>query len=264
MSGVAGAFATPCGASTDSAGRRTRRYGARARIGLIVPPTNTVNESEFHRAVPAEVSVHATRMRLHVDIQDAAGQAALFDDLRAAIALLVPARVDVIVHACTAGSLLLPLERITDFMREAAGVPAIATASALVHACRALGAQRVAVATPYHEALNAHEVSFLRGAGLDVLGCRGMGIGAAGAHEYQRIATLRDEEILAHVVASDHPQAQALIVSCTDLPTLDLIGPLERAVGKPVVTSNMATLWAALRAAGIVDRLNAGGRLLRG
>ncbi len=232
------------------------------RIGLIVPPTNTVNESEFNRAVPAGVSVHTTRMRLHVDIHNAAGQAALFDDLRAAIELLVPAGVDVIVHACTAGSLLLPLERITDFMREAAGVPAVATASALVHACRALGAQRVAVATPYHDALNAHEVSFLREAGLEVLGCRGLGIGAAGPHEYQRIAMLGDEEILAHVMASDHPQAQALIVSCTDLPTLDLIGSLERAVGKPVVTSNMATLWAALRAAEIPDRLPAGGRLL--
>lgn len=47
---------------------------------------------------------------------------------------------------------------------------------------------------------------------------------------------------------SDHPEADAVFVSCTALPTYDVVAPLEQALGKPIVTANQATMWAALRA----------------
>jgi maleate isomerase/arylmalonate decarboxylase len=56
---------------------------------------------------------------------------------------------------------------------------------------------------------------------------------------------------------------EALAILCTDLPALPLIDRLERALGAPVVTSNQATLWAALRTAGLTDRLDGCGRLLK-
>ena len=41
---------------------------ARARLGLIVPPTNTVNETEWRAMLPAGVSFHTHRMRLHPEM----------------------------------------------------------------------------------------------------------------------------------------------------------------------------------------------------
>ena len=41
-----------------------------------------------------------------------------------------------------------------------------------------------------------------------------------------------------------------MFVSCTNLPTYDVIAPLERELGKPVLTANQVTMWAALRVAG--------------
>ena len=49
---------------------------------------------------------------------------------------------------------------------------------------------------------------------------------------------------------ADSPDAQAVFASCTNLPTYDLIAPLEAELGKPVLTANQVTLWAALRQAG--------------
>ena len=49
---------------------------------------------------------------------------------------------------------------------------------------------------------------------------------------------------------ADSPDAQAVFASCTNLPTYDLIAPLEAELGKPVLTANQVTLWAALRRAG--------------
>jgi maleate isomerase len=52
------------------------------------------------------------------------------------------------------------------------------------------------------------------------------------------------------VRAADNPAAEALFISCTNVPTYDLIEPLEQALGKPVLTANQVTMWAALRAMG--------------
>ncbi|UCE31145.1 MAG: decarboxylase, partial [Burkholderiales bacterium] len=106
--------------------RAHRNYGQRARIGMIVPPTNTVNEAEWARMVPDGVTLHAMRMPLHEDIDTDAGRRRLFDDLAAALALLMPAGPDVACYCCTAGSMLSPLNRIGDTMRQIAGVPAVA------------------------------------------------------------------------------------------------------------------------------------------
>lgn len=240
-----------------------RPYGWRAKIGLIVPTTNTVNEAEWARMAPEGVSIHVTRMLLHAGAQGSNAQAALDRDIAAAITTLTPASVDVIAYGCTAGSMISPLDKLTARMRELGGVPAVATAPAIVHALRALGARKIALATPYHEALNNHEVAFLAEHGIATLSARGLGIGRGGAHEYVNIARIGQEAVLEHVRAADHPQAEAMLVSCTDLATLDILAQLERELGKPVVTSNLATWWQALRAAGIADQFTGMGRLLQ-
>jgi maleate cis-trans isomerase len=239
-----------------------RPYGWRAKLGLIVPPTNTVNEAEWARMAPEGVTLHVTRMALHTDTDSAAGKRALREDLRRAVTDLKHAGVDVIAYACTAGSMLLPLDSLTSYMQDIAGVPAVATAPALVHACRALGASAVALATPYHQGLNDHERHFLQACGIEVVRDAGLGIGAGGVHEYVNIARLPKEQVFFHCASCDDPAAQALLISCTDFAAMEAIPRLEAHTGKPAVSSNLATFWLALRTAGVEDRLTGFGQLL--
>lgn len=239
-----------------------RPYGWRAKIGLIVPPTNTVNEAEWNRMAPEGVTIHVTRMALHTDTTSPEGERRLYADIERATRDLAQAGLDAIAYGCTAGSMVMPLERLTDFMAGVAGVPCVATAPSLVHACRALAVARVALATPYHDALNEHERQFLAQNGIAVVALKGLGIGAGGPHEYVRIARVPKDEVAAHARSVDCPAAQALVISCTDFAALEAIPALERALGKPVLTSNQATFWAALRAAGVDDRFQSYGQLL--
>jgi maleate isomerase/arylmalonate decarboxylase len=155
-----------------------------------------------------------------------------------------------------------PLDSLAGFMSRESGRPAVATAPALVHACRALGLKRVSLATPYHDALNHHENEFLAENGIEVVAMKGLGIGAGGPHEYVRIAKVPEEDVYAHCRSADHPDAEGMIVSCTDFRTLGILPRLEKELGKPVVSSNLATFWMALRAAGVKERLKGYGRLL--
>lgn len=218
-------------------------HGERGRIGLIVPSSNTTNEPEFSGALPSGVSLHAARMRL--DGVDADSLSSMADDVERCAELLATADVDVVAYGCTTGSLVHGPgydEEIEARVAEAAGVPAVATAASVKRAFEALDVDSVAVATPYVDDLNEREAAFLDAAGYDVVAMRGLGIRSnteIGAQTPETAATAARE-----VDAAD---ADAVFVSCTNYRTFEAVADLERDLGKPVVTSNQATLWDALR-----------------
>jgi len=241
--------------------RHQSAYSSRAKIGLIVPPTNTVNEAEWGRMMPDGVTFHTVRMPLHPP-----GHGATIDkvaqDIAAKAAELTPAGVDVVAYACTAGSMVTPPDALCKSATALAGVPTVTTAAAIVAALHALGARRLSIATPYHDALNDHEVAFLEAAGFEVLAIAGLGIGSNGPSDYPRIARTPLDTVMDHARAAFVRGSDALLITCTDFPTLPLIEPLERELSVPVVTSNQATLWQALRTIGLPDRIAQAGVLL--
>ena len=242
--------------------RHQSTYGWRARIGLIVPPTNTVNEAEWVKMVPDGVTFHTHRMRLHDDIEGKEGLQRLHDDLDAAFAMLKPANPDVIAYACTAGSMVHPVTSLPDQLRHRNAISAVTTSAAIVAALQALGAAQLSVATPYADRLNAHEQHFLQQNGFAVARIAGLGIGASGPSEYPLIAQTPIEIVRQHARDAFVDGSDALVLLCTDFPTLPLIEELEKTFDVPIVTSNQATLWASLRGAGLNDQLSGLGRLL--
>lgn len=118
-----------------------------------------------------------------------------------------------------------------------AGAPqAVTTSGALLDALSALGIHRIAVATPYVESLTSRLGEFLGEAGIDTVGGAQLGLsGEIWKVPYGVTAQLiRD---------ADSPDAQAVFASCTNLPTYDLIAPLEAELGEPVLTAHQVTLW---------------------
>ena len=237
-------------------------YGSRAKLGVIVPPTNTANEAEWNQMAPAGVSIHAARMPLHTDTASDAGRAALSADIERYAADLAQASVDVIAYGCTAGSMVKPVTALADFMWEKTGISAMTTAQAIIEALQTLAVQRIAVATPYHNTLNQHEFDFLSSYDFDVLTIAGLGYGENGPQEYRNIARIQAPAVIDLVRRVDSDDVQAILISCTDLASLTVIAKLEEELGKPVISSNTATFWAALRAAGISDAVLGYGTLL--
>jgi len=174
---------------------------------------------------------------------------------------LAACAVDLVAYGCTSGSMACPADRLLGKLREASGAKAVSTADAILAALNALGVKRIAMATPYTDETNAHEAEFLERHGIEVVAASGLGLNAS-LEKIQQISRVAPKAVFDHALAVDRPEAEALLICCTDFNTLDAIEPLEEALGKPVVTSNAATLWASLRAAGVDDRIAGCGRLL--
>jgi maleate isomerase/arylmalonate decarboxylase len=237
-------------------------YGWRARLGLIVPPTNTANEAEWQRVLPDGITVHATRMPLHAQSdRPIADDDELAVDLRRAAGDVAQAGVAAIAYGCTAGSMTLPLDRLPQIMADATGIPSVTTAGAVVEALRALDVRKIALAAPYHDPMVEHEAAFLRLLGFRITATRGLGIGASGPADFVRLRTVSPSHVYALARATVVPGTDALFLACTDLATLAVVDVLEADLGIPVVTSNQATLWATLRAARVRARIAGWGRL---
>jgi maleate isomerase len=117
---------------------------------------------------------------------------------------------------------------------------ALTTSGALLMALEALDSRRVAVATPYDAAVTERLVAFLAEAGIATTGSSHLGMGA----EIWRVSA---DTVLALARALPLDGAEVVFLSCTNLPTYDVIPSLEAELGVPVLSANLVTMWAALR-----------------
>ena len=237
-------------------------YGKRGRIGLITLASDTSVLPEYSLVMPDDVAVYAAPIVLPRGEVTAAALSEMLegDQLERAAELLVWADVDVIVFACTSGSLVHGVgwdREIAGRIERASGRPATTTTTTVLAALRAVGATSLAIATPYLEEINAIERRFLEASGFSVAS-----IGGLGCATDAEIGRLEPADAVSLVERVATPEADAVFISCTNFHCLPAIASLERQLGKPVVTSNLAGAWAALRQIGVADTIPGYGRLL--
>ena len=144
----------------------------RARIGVLVPYTNTNLEPDLTLLRPQGVSFHFARIGGYdkdavPDSEQMAGlgEAALDEPLK----LIAGARPDVVLYGCTSATLAHGChfdETLAERVRAVVGVPAITAAGALVTALKYLGIRRIGYASPYVAELNSRAIRFLGEAGF--------------------------------------------------------------------------------------------------
>jgi len=236
--------------------------GRRARIGIIVPSVNTVMEPWAQKVVPAGVSVFAARMFIPPAITPEAFIAMDRNEGKAAIRQLSSVFPDAIAYGCTASSIVQGLAYDAHLRAEIErdyGTPSTTAAHAVLTAAKSLGVRTASIVSPYTREIDEAEHRYFVSAGLQVVGgaCLGITDGFA-------LAEPTPETLFELGVRGFDARADALIMTCLNTRSHTVIDRLERKLGKPVITSTQATLWHALRLAGIDDRVQGYGRLLDG
>jgi maleate isomerase len=214
----------------------------------VVAPYDLALDRELWRWVPDDVSLHITRMpyaplgatmEMALHISDPALVAQGVTDVHAVSPLVA-------AYACTSGSFVGGLAgeaALVAAMVDAGAPAAVTTSGALLAALRHLDITRIATATPYTADLTAGLSGFLAEAGVQVVAASGLGLTSD--------IWMVPYDVTAGLVRdTDIDDAQAVFISCTNLPTYDVIATLEAELGKPVLTANQVTIWSALKAIG--------------
>lgn len=235
------------------------RQGGARRIGLLVPSSNTTVEPEFYRALPAHVTLHVARLHLTQITPEAI--LGMVEDLEAQSRNLASADVDVIVLGATAPSFLKGLgydREIAQRIEASTGKRATTTSTALIEAIGHLGLKRVVLGSAYDEKVNAIAHAFLEANGVTVLAAHGLGL-----VDNLAVGRLDDSSAYELTRRIDCPDADGIVLACTNWKTMDAIERLEQELGKPVISTTQVSVWAALRALGEHEPVNGFGCLLR-
>ena len=149
-------------------------------------------------------------------------------------------------------------EELVSQVTKATGRPATTQSNGLIDGLRTANARRVAVATAYTDVVTERLKIFLQEHGFDVTSAKGLGFEKIpeGAATHDILFTLG-----ADAYASSR-KADALVVSCGALRTLDLIVPLEDRIKVPVVSSTPHGLMNGVRLLGVSPRAKGYGMVL--
>jgi len=245
-------------------------YGWRARIGLLVPASNTVAEVEFHRMVPEGVSVHTARVMMGGSVgstEQRFTEQDVNEALDRAAEAVASTDANIVVWGATTPHMRMVLKKGIDYEDELVKriesltkIPVITGGLSEVEALKKLELKKIALVGPQKEQVTKMVKPFIEGKapGVEVVSVKAL--------QTESIAEItRLEPYVAYILAkeADKPETDGVLITCTALRTIEVIDTLERDVGKPVVTSNQATLWAALRKLGIHDQISGYGKLLR-
>lgn len=214
----------------------------------VVAPFDFALDRELWRWVPDEISLYLTRTPfVPVEVSlDMARLVSEHETLRDAVFALHSVSPESLAYACTSGSFVggtVGERAMCSAMTEAAGLPAVTTSGALLDALADIGARRIAVVTPYTRSVTDSLEDFLGEAGISVIGREYLGL----TREIWRVPYRDVVDMARRAVVGD---ADALFISCTNLPTYDVIPQLEAELRMPVLSANQVTMWAALRAIG--------------
>lgn len=239
--------------------------GHRAKVGILVPATNTIVEPEMAAMQPPGVTNHVSRMsrvkRPADDMEKYKKYLGASVDMDAAIDVLIACEPDIIVHGHSVDSLAKGLPGADAMKRHmeamSGGIPVMLPAHAMLKALDLLGKPKnLGILTPWMLPADEACKAFFTEAGYNVLAIKGL------QHPTPlHIATATSEKLNAAVDEINVDGVDCIIKVGTNSSMSFLVEEMEARLGKPVLTVNVITYWAGLRALGIEDRLQGFGQL---
>jgi len=239
--------------------------GHRAKVGILVPATNTIVEPEMAAMQPPGVTNHVSRMsrvkRPANDMEKYKKYLGASVDMDAAIDVLIACEPDIIVHGHSVDSLAkgLPGAEAMKKRMEAMsrGIPIMLPAHAMLKALDLLAKPKnLGVLTPWMPPADEACRTFFSEAGYNVIAIKGL------QHPTPlHIATATSDLLNQAVDEINVEGVECIIKVGTNSSMSFLVEEMEARLGKPVLTVNVVTYWAGLRALGIKDKLEGFGHL---
>lgn len=249
----------------DSSDRDVDVLGHRAKVGILVPASNTIVEPEMAAMQPPGVTNHVSRMsrvnRPADDLEKYKKFLGASVEMDAAIDVLTACEPDIIVHGHSVDSLAKGMTGANTMKAHmqamSGGIPVMLPAHALLKALDILGKPKnLGILTPWMPPADEACTAFFTEAGYNVLAIKGL------QHPTPlHIATAKPERLNQAVDEINVDGVDCIIKVGTNSSMSFLVEDMEARLGKPVLTVNVVTYWAGLRHLGIEDRLQGFGQL---
>ena len=204
--------------------------------GVLVPWANSVVEAELHVVSGNSVTWHYARLvpASRTTGLDARFLRGLLEAVPAALAQLSALPLRRAYLACTSAAFMFP--DTAQALRQRTPITLVSAFGALTASLSRRDATRIVLLTPYPDEVTEAEAAMFGRYGITVTGCAGLGL----ADGYDTVTGEQVRKLIRDVGRAAIGEAEAIVLSCTGWPTLDLIPKLQQDLGKPVLSSNLA------------------------
>ncbi len=230
--------------------------GYRCKIGLLVPANNTVAEPTFYQYAPEGVTIHAGRMPRDNRISTIETHINMLEYVVSTAESIAQCEPDVLILADTTASFLQGKGvdiKLAENMKEATSIKSTTASTVVCEALKVLNCKRLSIITPYPGFTNEKEIAFFEDNGFKIDVLKGMEI-----IESIAMGNVHPSEIYRFARDNYNRNSDAIFISCTNYRGTEIINILEDDTGLPVVTSNQACIWWALRTVGMKTDIGLG------
>ena len=232
--------------------------GINSKVGLIALSTDFMIEKDFKKIIEnMNIDLFVNRIRSYHPLTKENLIKMGENVTEVSKDILPDEKLDCVVYGCTSGTIASGYDLIKNKINLAKPEARVVTpSSAAVNALRKMNVKKVSIFTPYSEKLNNDVVDYFKKENFIVTSNSYFDI------LYDNDIAKVDPDYLFEVITKmDLGEAEAVFLSCTNLPALNIVDKLEKKLNKIVFSSNQVLIWDTLQNIKKTEPVNGFGKL---
>ena len=230
------------------------------KVGLLALSTDLTIENDFQsicQKLPFDLFVN----RIHNENPlTKENLMKMHDQIESVTEKILPGqKINTIAYACTSGTIAIGEEKVKEKVQLAKADCYVTTpVTSAIKAFKEMNLKNIALFTPYPESVNKTILEYFERKNINIVSFSTFNIDLD-----EDIASVDPKYLLETLVKLDIKDADALFVSCTALPALQILDQVEKKINKIVLSSNQTLIWDTLRSIGYTSPVEGYGKLLR-
>ena len=229
------------------------------KVGLIALSTDQTIEGDFNnicKNLPLDIFIN--RIHNHNPLTKE-NLLKMQNDLESVTNKILPdEKVNTIAYGCTSGAIAIGEKNVKEKILSAKpGCYVTTPVTSAMKAFQQMNIKKISLFTPYPDAVNKIILDYFTKKNIEVLSFASLNLNLD-----SEFANVDPNYILEISSKLETKNADALFISCTALPVLNIIDQLEQKIQKPVLSSNQTLIWDTIRSVGYKFPIKGYGKLL--
>tara|TARA_Y100000590_G_C15376158_1_gene884493 strand:+ start:18 stop:767 length:750 start_codon:yes stop_codon:yes gene_type:complete len=230
------------------------------KVGLLALSTDLTIESDFQsicKKLPLDLFVN----RIHNENPlTKENLLKMYEQLEPVTEKILPGqKINTVAYACTSGTIAIGEDKVKEKIQLAKPDCYVTNPiTSAIKAFKEMNVKKIALFTPYPESVNKTILEYFDRKNINIISFSTFNIDLD-----EDIASVDPKYLLETLIKLDINEADALFISCTALPVLEILDKVEKKINKTVLSSNQTLIWDTLRSIGYKFPVEGYGKLLR-
>ena len=236
------------------------RDNTNSKIGLVALSTDFSIEKDFNSIIlNLPIDLFVNRLPFYNPLTDK-NLIKMTEKLTEVTENILPNQtLDTVAYGCTSGTIVAGVDKIINKIQLAKPKCKVTTPiTSAVNALKHLGLKKISIFTPYPQTINEKVINYFIKEGFDVRSFASFNLNSD-----LEIGKIDPKYLLEVLTEMNTDNAEALFISCTALPALEIIQELENKIKKIVLSSNQVLIWNSIRSVGCASSIEGYGELLK-